>query len=218
MPNENMPVPRVMIGSVSELRSRLLRYHAEQALVILMDDVNAAEGEALAVAVSGLLPMMKTLLRQRRESALETMVDLLLPDVPLPQGVLAEAQRTAEWRRAIIEGNEWLSAARIADLAGFSPSNPSAQPNRWKLAGKIFAISLRGADHYPAYALDPEAGYRPLPVMAEVLSLLSQRHGDAWEIARWFLSPHPGLGGGRPCDCLRERGDAVLAAALAQAA
>ena len=216
--NDRINLPDVMSGTVSELRSRLLRFHAEQAVVVLMDGCSAAECEAVASTLAGLLPIMKTLMKQRQRDAYDELINLLLPDVPLPRDVMAQAQRTVALRRAILESSEWLSASRIAELAGFSASNPSAQPNRWKLAGKIFAIPLRGADHYPSYALDIGSGFRPRKVMSDILPHVARPGTDPWQVAAWFAEPHPMLSGARPCDCLQDDADAVIEAARARAA
>ena len=68
---------------------------------------------------------------------------------------------TAEARKAVLESGDWLTAAQVAGIAGFSASNPSAQPNKWKKDGQIFAVRDRGVDYFPGYALDPSTGYRP---------------------------------------------------------
>lgn len=71
-----------------------------------------------------------------------------------------EARMTAEACKAVLEGGDWLTAVQIAEMAGFSASNPSAQPNKWKKDGQIFAVRHRGVDYFPGYALDPSTAYR----------------------------------------------------------
>ena len=109
-------------------------------------------------------------------------------------------------------GWDWLTAAQVAELAGFSTSNLSAQPNKWKKEGQIFAIRHQGLDYFPAYGLDAEAGYRPLKPLAPVLALFGDAK-DGWGLAYWFASANSFLGGKRPQDVLLKSPDRVLAAA-----
>ncbi|WP_407118280.1 hypothetical protein [Bradyrhizobium sp. LMG 9283] len=55
----------------------------------------------------------------------------------------------------MLESGNWLTAVQIAEMAGFSASNPSAEPNKWMNDGQIFAVRHRGVDYFPGYALDP---------------------------------------------------------------
>ena len=100
----------------------------------------------------------------------------------------------------------------MAELAGFSTSNLSAQPNKWKKEGQIFAIRHQGLDYFPAYGLDAEAGYRPLKPLAPVLAVFGDAK-DGWGLAYWFASANSLLGGKRPQDVLLKSPDRVLAAA-----
>jgi hypothetical protein len=105
----------------------------------------------------------------------------------MAQHVLIEARMTAEARKAVLEKGDWLTAAQIAEVAGFSTSNPSAQPNKWKKEGLIFAVRHRGTDYFPGYALDPATGYRPIKTLAGVLKIFGERK-DGWGLAYWFAS------------------------------
>jgi hypothetical protein len=89
---------------------------------------------------------------------------------------------TAEARKAVLDASERLPAARIAGLAGFSASNPSAQPNRWTKDGAIFAFRHQGVDYYPSHGLDPAAGYRPLKALAPVLHVFGTSK-SGWGLA-----------------------------------
>ena len=64
-----------------------------------------------------------------------------------------------------------VSASAIAEAAHYGTKNPGTQPNRWKRARQIFAVSHRGVDLYPLYALDRDQEFRPLPIVGEVLGL-----------------------------------------------
>ena len=93
-----------------------------------------------------------------------------------------------------------------------SASNPSAQPNKWKKEGLIFAIRHLNVDYFPSYALDPATGYRPRKTMADVLKVFDRRKDD-WKLAFWFASDNSFLGGKRPQDLLARSPKRVIAAA-----
>ena len=102
----------------------------------------------------------------------------------------------------------WWTAAQISQVAGFS-----VQPDRWRRAGQIFAVRLHGEECYPAYALDPGAGYRPVPVLASILRVVSGKK-DAVGLACWFAAVNSFLGGARPQDLLITDPNRVLEAAV----
>ncbi|ENL6833773.1 hypothetical protein AB5Q78_004177 [Pseudomonas aeruginosa] len=111
----------------------------------------------------------------------------------------------------MLESGNWLSAGDIASLAEFTSRNASSQPNRWKRERRIFAIRHNGSDYFPIYALDKDAGYRPLPAMAEVLKVFDGQK-DGWGLAYWFASVNSYLGGSRPQDLLTVAPARVVAA------
>lgn len=118
----------------------------------------------------------------------------------------------AEARKGVFESGDWLTAAQIAKMAGFSSNNPCSQPNKWKKDGLIFAVRHQGIDYFPGYALDPNAGYRPLKPLAAVLKIFGESKDD-WGRAYWFASDNSFLGGRRPQDLLAEQPERVIAAA-----
>lgn len=97
-------------------------------------------------------------------------------------------------RKAVLASGDWLNAAELAQLAGLSPRNPSAQPNKWKKQGQIFAIHHNGVDYFPGYGLDPDNAFRPLKALAGILAVLAP-HKDGWGMAYWFMSANGFLGG-----------------------
>ncbi|EPU8564774.1 hypothetical protein ACVZYT_002520 [Yersinia enterocolitica] len=102
----------------------------------------------------------------------------------------------------------------MSEKASFKNTNPSAGPNRWKSAGRIFALQLNGKDKYPEYALDE--GFRPIPVVKKVISLLGEKK-TPWGLAIWFGSENSWLGGKKPKDVLATMPKQVLLAAQAEA-
>lgn len=119
-------------------------------------------------------------------------------------------ERLARLNAAILDDAVWLTANDLSKKAGFSSTNPSAGPNRWKSSGKIFAIQLQGKDFYPEYALDE--GFHPLPIVKKILSMFGERK-TAWGLATWFGVDNGWLGGRKPKDMLLSAPEQVLLAA-----
>ncbi|CNI09859.1 hypothetical protein [Yersinia intermedia] len=124
------------------------------------------------------------------------------------------AQRREQLNARILADSVWLTASELSEKASFKNTNPSAGPNRWKSAGRIFALQLNGKDKYPEYALDE--GFRPIPVVKQVISLLGEKK-TPWGLAIWFGSENSWLGGKKPKDVLATMPKQVLLAAQAEA-
>ncbi|EOI7396472.1 integrase [Yersinia enterocolitica] len=124
------------------------------------------------------------------------------------------AQRREQLNARILADSVWLTARELSEKASFKNTNPSAGPNRWKSAGRIFALQLNGKDKYPEYALDK--GFRPIPVVKQVISLLGEKK-TPWGLAIWFGSENSWLGGKKPKDVLATMPKQVLLAVQAEA-
>ncbi|WP_024513175.1 hypothetical protein [Bradyrhizobium sp. ARR65] len=199
-------------GTPEQVRSRLGRMHVEKVIALTLEHGNEAAVRALADTIANLAPLVSSILERRQDEAFRSIIEALVPDVPLPQHKLVEARMTAEARKAVLESGDWLTAAQIAEMAGFSASNPSAQPNKWKKDGQIFAVRHRGVDYFPGYALDPSINYRPVKGLAKVLATFRGRKDD-WGLAYWFASSNSFLAGKRPQDLLISEPGRVVAAA-----
>jgi hypothetical protein len=151
------------------------------------------------------------LLQTRRQQKFDAIVEALTADVSISSTRLIEAEMKASAMTKVLQNGDLIPAAEVARLAGYSGSNPSSQPNRWKKAGQIFAVPHKGLDYYPLYALDPRNGYKPYPVVGRVLEILKDR--DAWGAAFWFASLNSYLGAKRPQDLIAARPEKVIEAA-----
>jgi hypothetical protein len=199
-------------GTPEQVRTRLSRLHAEQVVALTFEHGNEAAVRVLADTVANLAPLVRSIVERRQDEAFNVIVEALVPDVPLPQHKLIEARMTAAARKAVLESGDWVTAAQIAEMAGFSASNPSTQPNKWKKDRQIFAVRHRGVDYFPSYALDPSTDYRPAKGLARVLTAFRGQKDD-WDLAYWFASVNSFLGGKRPQDVLIEAPERVVAAA-----
>ena len=202
--------PRILVGTGNEVGRLLHQGSAPRALAITFaDDAQSAILEGVFRKVTAFLPQM---VRMRQQETVEQIVGALLPDIAIPDTALAQARMMVDAKSIILESREFLPAAQIAALAGYSAKNPSAQPNKWKKDGAIFAIQHKGNDYFPMYALDAEENYRPYKALAEVLRIFGETK-TGWGIAFWFAGLNSFLDDRRPQDLLRSEPELVIAAA-----
>ena len=127
---------------------------------------------------------------------------------------LKKANLRATAMKAILQGTEWLTAEQVGREYGRlngnpAPANAAAVASRWKNQNELFAIAYKNRDWYPKYAFGLD--FRPLPIMRDILALLSSL--DPWSVAAWFESTSSFLGGQRPREVIARDGARVLAAA-----
>lgn len=211
---KDRPGISTLTGTPQQVQSRLAHSQADRVLVLAVDKIKPADFERLAENFTNVTSSMFELLVQRHApESLERLVEALVPPLPPSPRLLKEAAMLVRARQAVLESGDWLTAAQIADLAGLSTRNPSAQPNKWKKQGLIFAIHHNGVDYFPGYGLDPAANFRPLKALARVIAAFAG-HKDGWGMAYWFRADNSFLGGQRPQDLLATDPERVIAAAL----
>jgi len=208
------PGVSTLTGTPKDVQSQLSRSHADRVLVVAFDHIKPGVFEVLAENFTNIASSMFEVLLQRQDrESLERLAEVLVPRTPASPRLLKEAAMLVQARKAVLESGDWLTAVEVAQLAGLSPRNPSAQPNKWKKQGLIFAISHNGVDYFPGYGLDRESGFRPLKAMAKVIEAFVG-HKDGWGKAYWFRSDNSFLGGKRPQDLLATAPEQVIEAAL----
>ncbi len=203
----------MLSGTPKEIQSQLGKSRAERVLVVAFEHIKPSAFDTLAENFSNVASSMFEVMRERQDKeSLERLAEALVPNSPPPPRLLREAAMLVQARKAVLESGDWLTAAQVAELAGLSTRNPSAQPNKWKKQGRIFAIPLNGVDYFPDYGLDPQANFRPLPALAEVIQIFAGNK-DGWGMAYWFRSPNSLLGSKRPQDLIRTQPGRVVEAA-----
>jgi hypothetical protein len=202
-----------LTGSPADVQKGLGRLDAEQVVALALAHATPREATAIAETIVSIAKMVRAIVGKQHRESLEQIVEALVPKAPPTPNELKEATMLARARTAVIDSGDWMTAAEIAKVAGFSTSNPSAQPNKWKRDGAIFAIRHNGIDYFPSYGLDPKSGYRPLKPMAKVIEILHEAK-DGWGLSYWFGSLNSFLGGKRPQDLLAAEPDRVIAAAI----
>jgi hypothetical protein len=201
-----------LTGSPEDVRRKLGRVEAEQVVALALAHATPREATAIAETLVSIADMVRGIVGRQHRESLEQIVEALVPKSPPTPNELKEATMLARARPAVIASGDWMTAAQIAQVAGFSTSNASAQPNKWKRDGAIFAIRHNGIDYFPSYGLDPRTGYRPLKPLAKVIEILRDAK-DGWGMSYWFMSVNSFLGGKRPQDLLATEPERVIAAA-----
>jgi len=203
-----------LIGTPKEVKARLGKSQSNQVLVVSFDNIsNLRVLSTLTENISTVASTMFEIFKERQEKqSLEILVGSMPPKAPASPHLMKESAMLLQARKAVMESGNWLTAADVSQLAGLSTTNPSAQPNKWKKSGQIFAIHHNGIDYFPDYGLDRNTQFRPLKALSEVLKIFAD-HKDGWGIAFWFLSVNSFLGGQRPQDMLAKHSERVIEAA-----
>lgn len=207
-----VPGISTLAGDPEEVSKGLHQVDAEQVVAVALAHATPREAAAIAQTFASIAELVKTLVGNHRRQSLEAIVEALVPKAPPTPNELKEATMLARARTAVIDSGDWMTAAEIATAANFSATNPSAQPNKWKRDGAIFAIRHNGIDYFPSYGLDAGAGYRPRKAMAQVIKTFGDTK-DSWGLSYWFISANSFLGGKRPRDLLATAPERVIAAA-----
>ncbi|WP_369928461.1 hypothetical protein [Xanthomonas sp. NCPPB 2632] len=199
-------------GTPREVSARLAKAHGNTAIGFAMP-FTLPHAAAVRDTLANLLPFIGDLVEARSREAQRVLIEALVPTAfSRPDHKIKLMKMEAEVRKTLLESGDFMTAADIADLAGLSTKNPGAQPNKWKAAGRIFAITRNNLDHFPIYALDRARDYRPLEVMGRILDVFAGRK-DPWRLAAWFASANSFLGGHLPKDVLESAPDSVVDAA-----
>ena len=204
---------KILVGTGSEVSRRLHRSKAQRALAVTFADDD--ESAVLADVVRKVAEFLPHILRQKQKESLERIVGALLPEIAIPDAALAQARMLVGAKATILRSGDFLPAGEIAKLAGYSDKNPSAQPNKWKKDGVVFAIQHKGVDYFPLYALDPDENYRPYKAVAQVLRVFGDTK-TGWGTAFWFAGLNSFLDDRRPQDLLASDPALVIAAAKDQ--
>jgi hypothetical protein len=201
--------PTVMSGTGHDVIEQLHRSPNRRTVAVsFADDEQVSAAESVFQRVAEFLPQ---LIEQRQQDTLKKFVSIFLTDVAPSKAAREQARMLIDAKTAILNGGDFLSASDVAKLAGFSASNPSVQPNKWKRNRDIFAIQHGRDDYFPLYALNPD-DHRPRKQMAEILRVFGDAK-DGWGLAFWFAALNSFLDDERPQDVLALDPDRVIAAA-----
>jgi hypothetical protein len=199
-----------MTGTGREVIQLLHRSPAQRTVAVTLP--NNEQGLAAEIVLNRVIEFLPQLMEQSQQDNLKKIVSALLPDVAPSEAAMAQARMLIDAKSTILKSGDFIPAGEVSKLAGYSQTNPSVQPNKWKRNRAIFAIELKGDDFFPLYALDPNDNYRPRKEVAEILSIFGDSK-DGWGLAFWFAGLNSFLDDERPQDLLTVAPEQVLAAA-----
>jgi hypothetical protein len=202
-------------GAARELAPKLKNSDANTLMFISHSHDDKERTRTVFETLKRASELIDVLIDEKREHSWEALVEALTPEIPLSSNKIIEAKMFAQAMTGILESNDFVRAADIAEVGHFSKTNPSSQPNRWKKLGLIFAVPYKGADLYPLYALELKEGARPLPIMEKLLKVLAEKND--WQKAFWFGSINSYLKNKMPKDLLTSKPQEVLRAAEIEA-
>ncbi|GGK23610.1 hypothetical protein GCM10011322_07880 [Salinarimonas ramus] len=145
----------------------------------------------------------------RRAERIERLVEVLIAEEPLSQVEADLETDNAALRARYLETVPTLTAADLHLVAGSEAANRSALAAGWKKDGRVFAVSHKGVDRFPAFQFSDG---RPRPEIKRILLALP-RELTSWQIALWFASGNGWLGDRTPQESLSDIEAVVQAAA-----
>lgn len=201
-------------GSPEEVIHKLDKTKAKRVVVISFEHASQIMESYLSESLKKVLPFLEMKPNEDQVVSLAAKLqDELLPERPARSSMYREAAMLLKAKRAVLDEKQWLTANDICEMAGYSKSNPSAQPAKWKKDRQIFSIRHQNVDYFPGFALDPKHDYKPLKAMSEVLKVFGDTK-DGWGLAFWFMGLNSFLcGQKRPMDLLASDPTRVVEAA-----
>lgn len=208
-----------LAGSPADITDGLRELAPDSFRVVAVTVPTRESGFAREVesAVVNIASMVETIVGRKSHESFQQIVEALVRPVVPTATALVEARMLASAKNAVLQSKDYVTAKEIAEIAGYSGSNPSAQPNRWKQARQIFAIHHSNTDYFPFFGLDAANGYKPYPVLAEILAIFGEKKGP-WGAAFWFEAVNSYLGGATPKSLLGTDPERVVMAAKREVA
>ncbi|WP_028602738.1 hypothetical protein [Ottowia thiooxydans] len=202
-----------VVGTPAQVRKTLSVLPAgDQLIVLTLTNRSREQAERMSEAAMRILKVLDKTLLESSDVALENFVQASVTRQAVTPAQMMEATMKRDAKNHVLKSGDWVTPGQIAQIAGLSTTNPSAQPNKWKREGRIFAINHNNNDYFPIFGLDPEHGYRPVKAMRTVLEAFGKSK-SAWGLAYWFAGVNGFLGGKRPQDILSVDPERVVAAA-----
>ena len=134
--------------------------HAVSTAAIAVTLSNNEQRLAAEIVLNRVIEFLPQLMEQSQQDNLKKIVSALLPDVAPSEAAMAQARMLLDAKSAILKSGDFIPASEVSKLAGYSQTNPSVEPNKWKRNRAIFAIEHKGDDFFPLYALNPDDIYR----------------------------------------------------------
>ena len=130
------------------------------------------------------------------------------------------AQRVAARHARVLNEFGFATAEHLADANRSRAGNRNALADNWKKRRQVFAVrhrdkSGRLREVFPLFQFED---HKPIKAVQSVLEAFGE-HKTPWKLALWFTSNNGWLPGqARPVDLLESAADAVIQAAVRDAA
>jgi hypothetical protein len=123
----------------------------------------------------------------------------------------AISRDTLEWRQHFMRSNPFWTSAQVAAESTSTARNRAAIASRWLREKKIFAIRYEGQRCFPRFQFQDGV---PSPVIAQVIKIFPE-HATGWDLAYFFATPNPNIGGRKPIELLKSNPARVVSLAEA---
>jgi len=120
-------------------------------------------------------------------------------------------KETLNWRKQFFSQNEYWTSAEVAEESSSLASNRAAIASRWLAEKKIFFVRFEGQNRFPRFQFQ-DGG--PIPAVSQVIKVFPEQ-ATGWDLAYFFATPNPNIGGRKPLELLK--GDPSRVLSLAQA-
>ena len=110
-----------------------------------------------------------------------------------------------------MRSNPSWTSAQVAAESTSTARNRAAMASRWLREKKIFAIRYEGQQCFPRFQFQDGV---PSPVIAQVIKIFPE-HATGWDLAYFFATPNPNIGGRKPIELLKSNPARVVSLAEA---
>jgi hypothetical protein len=120
---------------------------------------------------------------------------------------------TVEWRSHFLRNHPSWSAKEVAVQSTSKAKNRAALASRWVREKKVFAVKYEGQYCYPRFQFQ---NGEPLRAVGQVIQAYPE-YATGWDLAYFFVTPNPNIGGKKPLDLLRTDPEHLVSLARAAA-
>jgi hypothetical protein len=130
---------------------------------------------------------------------------------PMENADVEIAKDTLRWRKEFIKENECWSSAKVAEESTSRATNRAPIASRWAAEKEILAVRFAGQQRFPRFQFQDGA---PIAVISQITDIFPEE-ATGWELAYFFATPNPNIGGRKPLELLKSDPSRVLSLARA---
>ncbi len=183
------------------------------------------QSDAMSRVLEAVMPILGRLMSEKtaavRAQKLEELVEFIAGKMVVPSPVDTRmAQRLAARHARVLNEFGFVTAEQLADANHSRAGNRNALADNWKKRRQVFAVrhreeSGRLREIFPLFQFED---HKPIKAVQAVLEAFGDGKAP-WKVALWFTSNNGWLPGqARPVDLLGSAADAVIQAAVRDAA